>query len=76
MRYFTWYEFKRDLQKEAGRSVLNQEWFRIKPKEPLPWNQSDFQNSLSNLSHPKNNIYTSGKLIGGHKKPLLLMVGH
>jgi hypothetical protein len=51
--YLTWYEFKEDLQKEVGHSILNREWLAIKPKEPLPWNESTMRSILSDLSCTK-----------------------
>jgi hypothetical protein len=56
--YPTWYEFKEDLQKELGRSMLNQEWLRVKPEEPLPWNNSCLQAIILNLPDPKK-IYSN-----------------
>lgn len=47
--YLTGYEFKKDIQKELGRNILNQEWLRLKPEEPLPWNGSYFQKALLEL---------------------------
>lgn len=47
--YPTWYEFKKDVQKELGRSILNQEWLRLKPKKPLPWDESCKQSTLAKL---------------------------
>lgn len=47
--YNTWYEFKQDLQKEAKYSILNREWLQIKPREPLPWDSSSMQSTLSKL---------------------------
>lgn len=44
--YPTWYEFKKDLQKEAGHGILNEDWLRIKPQAALPWNASFMQSSL------------------------------
>lgn len=41
--YPTWYEFKKDLQKQVGRSILNEEWLHLKPKSSLPWDKSNFQ---------------------------------
>jgi hypothetical protein len=52
--YLTWYEFKKDLQKEARHSILNQEWRQIKPQEPLPWDKSYFRSALSKLASRKN----------------------
>ena len=48
--YVTWYEFKKDLQKEASHSILNREWLQIKPREPLPWDDSFVQSTLLKLS--------------------------
>ena len=48
--YFTWYEFKKDLQKEAKYSILNREWLQIKPRAPLPWDSSFVQSTLLKLS--------------------------
>ena len=48
--YLTWYEFKKDLQKEAKNSILNREWLEIKPKGPLPWNSSFLQSTLLKLA--------------------------
>ena len=49
-KYYTWYEFKQDLQKEAGRSILNQEWQRVKPWKALPWDNASMRSTLSKLS--------------------------
>ena len=51
--YLTWYEFKKDLQKEARCSILNKEWLQIKPREPLPWDSSFVQSTLLKLSKDK-----------------------
>jgi len=48
--YVTWYEFKKDLQKEANYIVLNKEWLQIKPRAPLPWDGSFVQSILLKLS--------------------------
>lgn len=47
--YPTWYEFKKDLEKEAGRKLLNANWFQVKPFEPLPWNESHLQSAIGKL---------------------------
>ena len=54
--YPTWYEFKKDLQKELGRSILNKEWLRLKPGKPLPWDESSRQLTLSSLRKSKSLI--------------------
>jgi hypothetical protein len=48
--YLTWYEFKKDLQKEANCSILNREWLQIKPRAPLPWDGSFVDSTLVKLS--------------------------
>ena len=48
-QYATWYEFKKDLERHAGHSLLNAEWLRIKPAAPLPWGQSRLRSSLVRL---------------------------
>lgn len=49
--YLTWYEFKKDLQNKSGRGILNKEWLEIKPKKPLPWDNSVMESTLSKLSN-------------------------
>ena len=49
----TWYEFKKDIEKEVGCSILNQEWLRVKPRKPLPWNDSCKQSTLLKLKKSK-----------------------
>jgi hypothetical protein len=49
--YPTWYEFKKDLQKELGRSVLNEEWLQVKPIKPLPWNKSYLKSTLATINN-------------------------
>jgi len=56
-QYMTWYEFKKDLEKRLGYSILNWDWFRVKPKTPLPWNDSNLRSAFLELSrqdHHKN----------------------
>ncbi len=45
--YPTWYEFKQDLQKEAGHTILTKEWLSIKPRDPLPWDARLMKSVLS-----------------------------
>jgi hypothetical protein len=54
-QYLTWYEFKKDLQKEARHSVLNQEWLQVKPQKPLPWDRSSMKSTLVKLSAATRN---------------------
>lgn len=48
--YFTWYEFKKDLQKEVSHSILNREWLQIKPRDPLPWDDSFMNTALQMMA--------------------------
>jgi hypothetical protein len=50
LSYTTWYEFKKDLEKRLGYSVLNWDWLRVKPKTALPWNSSNMQSTFIKLS--------------------------
>ena len=60
--YSTWYEFKKDLQKETGRTVLNSDWLHVKPAAPLPWDESQLRSSLLKLEKPRR---------GGRRNPKL-----
>ena len=53
--YPTWYEFKEDLQKEVGRSILTHEWLAIKPREPLPWSTSKMHAILAAINRAESN---------------------
>ena len=41
MEYTTWYEFKKDCENILGHSLLNETWLKVKPHNPLPWNEFD-----------------------------------
>lgn len=41
MEYNTWYEFKKDCENILGHSLLNETWLKVKPSNPLPWNDTD-----------------------------------
>jgi hypothetical protein len=45
--YETWYQFKKDLEKRLGYSLLNRRWLEVKSKDPLPWYNSHMQAALS-----------------------------
>lgn len=47
--YLTWYEFKKDLQRVSGRSLLNTDWLDVKPTAPLPWDKSLLHSALLKL---------------------------
>ena len=44
--YQTWYEFKKDLEKRLGSSLLNEDWLNAKPQAPLPWDGSHMESAL------------------------------
>jgi hypothetical protein len=52
-QYSTWYQFKKDLQKESGRAVLNADWLGVKPGGPLPWDDSHLGLALLKLMQRK-----------------------
>ena len=47
--YYTWYEFKKELESLYGYPVLNTLWLQVKPQKPLPWNKSNILSALSKL---------------------------
>ena len=47
MLYMTWYEFKKDLEKTLGHNLLNWRWLEIKPRSPLPWDDSQMRSAVS-----------------------------
>jgi len=48
--YQSWYEFKYELQKRSGITLLNNLWHEIKPQQPLPWNEQQMREALGHLS--------------------------
>jgi hypothetical protein len=48
--YETWYDFKHELQRRSGVVLLNKVWFQIKPRAPLPWNESQMKEAMRYLS--------------------------
>jgi hypothetical protein len=62
-QYATWYEFKKDLERLLGYSLSNWRWIDVKPKEPLPWDDSHLNTTLSVLaSHRKVKSRPGGDL--------------
>jgi len=53
--YTTWYEFKKDLEKKLGYVLVNRRWLEVKPKAPLPWNNSHVENAISGVSRFRHN---------------------
>lgn len=53
--YMTWYDFKKDLEKRLGHSLLNWYWLEVKPQAPLPWDKSHLKAALmrSGMEGPK-----------------------
>ncbi len=48
--YETWYDFKRELQRQSGVVILNKVWLEVKPKAPLPWHDYQMREALKQLS--------------------------
>lgn len=48
--YTTWYEFRKDLAEQLGYTPLNYQWLEIKPKAPLPWNDSHMREVISTVA--------------------------
>ncbi len=48
--YQTWYEFKKELERESGRRLLNSDWLSVKPAAALPWDRSLLRSSLDALA--------------------------
>ena len=47
MLYRTWYDFKKDFEKQLGHGLFNPDWLEVKPKAPLPWSDADMKTALS-----------------------------
>lgn len=43
MQYDTWYEFKKECERQLGFSLLNGKWLVLKPRKPLPWDDTDLE---------------------------------
>jgi hypothetical protein len=54
MEYTTWYDFKRDCENILGYSLLNETWLKVKPTNPLPWNDTDAMSVLSAVACLRN----------------------
>ena len=52
--YSTWYDFKKELERRLGHSVLNLDWLEVKPRAPLPWNNANMRTTLSTLARLEN----------------------
>ncbi len=50
MPYTTWSGFKKDLETKSGYTLLNWRWLEVKPKAPLPWNDSHMKAALSTVA--------------------------
>ena len=46
VKYETWYEFKKDLEANLGCHLVNELWLQLKPKAPLPWDDSNMRLAL------------------------------
>ena len=49
-QYTTWYEFRKDLADQLSYTPLNSQWLEIKPKVPLPWNDSHMREVISTVA--------------------------
>jgi hypothetical protein len=54
MEYSTWYDLKRDCENILGHSLLNETWLKVKPSNPLPWNETDAMSVLSAVARLRN----------------------
>jgi hypothetical protein len=45
-RYETWDVFKRAVESKLGHYVDNNLWLQAKPRKPLPWTESDLEQSI------------------------------
>ncbi len=61
--YSTWYEFKKELERESGRRLLNSDWLSVKPAAALPWDRSQLRSSLDTLArlNRRHKVPTSQK---------------
>ncbi len=67
MLYQTWYDFKKDFERQVGYGLLNWDWLKVKPEAPLPWNGSHMKTALSGLSRikrAKGRTRVAGKKLG------------
>jgi len=51
MQYNTWYEFKKECERQLGFSLLNGKWLELKPRKPLPWDETDLEAVLLAATH-------------------------
>jgi hypothetical protein len=51
--YHTWYEFKRELERQNNSPILNQAWLRVKPPSPLPWSDKQLRSTVLQLRRLK-----------------------
>ena len=62
-KYSTWYEFKKDLQRETGRTVLNADWLDVKPEAPLPWGKAHLRVALTKLRRSNDRKLLARRII-------------
>ena len=55
-QYLTWYAFRQDLAKTLGHTPLNEQWLKIKPKAPLPWDGYHMRAVVSRLKHSDKRV--------------------
>ncbi len=52
-QYRTWYDFKRVLESKLGHALSVNLWLRVKPRNPLPWDESDLATSFAEVTKIK-----------------------
>lgn len=57
--YFTWYEFKKELERRWHCGLESSVWLQVKPREPLPQSYSDLRWSYLKLLDLEKRIYLS-----------------
>ena len=62
--YTMWYEFKKELENQLGHSLLNWDWLEVKPKDPLPWNDSHMKAALLAVARVRlpNNTHVNAQV--------------
>ena len=51
VKYKTWYEFKKELEANVERPLVNDVWLQLKPRAPLPWDLSQMKVAQLKYQH-------------------------
>ncbi len=62
-KYLTWYAFKKELERETGRTLLNDDWLTLKPPVPLPWNRTNLEVAVAKLQRNAYRVAPSEETI-------------